>query len=282
MDVGPIRSIGPPSGRTEPRKPTTPSPLAPAQTASRASADGAASTGDAANEQEKSLPAPGRLRRERAAPREAGTGRTAENETGQQAPPNPFDDMPEGLKQVMEVLAEPIRTLLAGDELSTDAKKALAQALTQADVDAPQDTAQPLAGTEGGAAERRYEELEAAIDAFHDALKRIFRIGADAAASAASDPDRRLRDRRLQAEGKAEGPRETSPLSAGPSRRVGELARIQAIYKPASEEMEATAASLLPGDAADGPDRMYARFASMYTARYGASSERAPLLNAEG
>lgn len=288
MDVGPTRSGWPLRKRPEPTRLTAPDALTPVQDPSRSTASSAVlpTGGEAAKgaEDVALVQAP------EASPAIRTPGRedpvSAPESTGRDRD----QDVPEDVEPFMERLAPSIRTLVESDQLNEENKRALVQALTQFEAEVRRSGEDPEEGIEAVDAQKRYEKLEAAIDKFHASLKRIFRIGDEAASGGAPDAGRDAFTSTPAAE--ASGLADAFPPAAEENRQPDEvlsdrerlLLRIQAAYdQPASGAQDAAQRSApQPSPDVKGLDgTAYARFVSMYTALY-PTPDRVPSLNEEG
>lgn len=281
MDVGPTRSVWPSPGRPEPTQPAAPDALRPARDASRSMSNEAALT--------SSRGAPKGLEPANPVPRPDESHASGAPGQGTEARPEepiqPAENVPEDMKPLMDRLAAPIRALIESDQLNEEAKRALAQALTQFDPSSEV----PSVRTGPVDAQQRYEELEAAIDDFHESLKRIFRIGGDAVSN---PPDALARDGADPTTRTEQQPTETVPRASDRasssdalSARERLLLRIQAAYEPPfSGEQDSDQQSDIRSfsDITASDKKMYARSASMYTALYPTAMDGASSLNAEG
>jgi len=201
------------------------------------------------------------------------------------------ESIPEDVKRLMDQLAPLFRTLIGSDRMGEDAKRALAQALTQSesDVDRSSDLstdAEPID------ADERYQKMKAAVDAFHASLKKIFRIEDDAARAERSEGPSEKGEKEEGSGLDTEKAGDMSSADDGkakrtdgtPSEREGLLLQPpSAARRPVDGEEQdrrATGASA-PSDAVP-PDQAYARLTAMYSALYSSASDRDSSLNTEG
>lgn len=194
----------------------------------------------------------------------------------------PFANAEQSMQRLMERLAGPLRSLLDGQRLSDKAKKELVEALTQFETDTDRlATAVDV--------EQLHQDMQAAFEEFHTALKRIFRITTDEDPATMPMTGRTSSQNRerlsldpaagSQIEG-AGSPRATGKGQPTPPDEL--LRRIATTYRhvllgdpadiPTTAADEESVGSSVPTE-----DEAYRRFASMYTALYPQGGGRASI-----